>query len=292
MNALDYLETLESVGAVRDQLFEAKRIKLHTGMEGFDSPDAYGIYKSTGGEALGVVGSRYEPVDLHLLYDSILQNATCCNTLRIEDMMFRELFGGRKVEFVIPAQRFEVDSPMVGDVIESRLIIRTGFDGLTKTTMNFETYRIWCSNGCASWMKDESVALKNTRGNNLKGKVYHMADKMIKIIDNIDTYKEKLNEAVNTPITQKQIDEFLLSIIGKTGEDLEELSTKSRNMIDAINESVAIEAQNTGWNAYSLLQGVTRYTSHDVLEGDLSTVAFNKAGRMNKKAQEFVFAMS
>lgn len=292
MEALNYLNTLEAVENVRQKLFDVKKVKLHTGMEGYNSPEAYGLYKSTGGDPLGVVRGVYEPVNLNLLLDSIIQNASCCEQLQLDKLSFREIFGGSKVEFVIPAQRFEVDSPMVGDVIESRLTIRTGFDGLTKTSLNFELYRLWCANGCASWMKDESISYKNTRGNNLKGMLYYMADQMVKVIGNISEYKDRLNLLVSRPVSQKQIDNFLLDVIGKSGENIAELTTHSRNMLDRINECVAIEMQNTGANAYSLLQGITRYTSHDVLDGDLDMIGFNKAGRMNKKAQENIFSLT
>lgn len=285
------LETIEAVQNIREQLFETRKVQLHTGLEGYNSPQAFGIYKNDGGNALGVVGSTYEPVDLHLLFDSIMENATCCEQLELDKMTFRELFDGSKVEFVIPAQKFEVESPMVGDVIESRLVVRTGFDGLTKTSMNFESYRIWCSNGCGSWTKDEHLSLKNTKGNNLNGKTYYLADKMMKVIGKIDDYRKQLNFAVQVPITQNQIDEFLIDLIGKKGEEYAELKTRSRNMIDAINEAISIEMNNTGANAYSVLQGVTRYTSHDVLDGNLDTIAFNKAGRMNKKAHDYLLSL-
>lgn len=290
MELLEKLSGIEAVENIREQLFDVKKIQLHTGLEGYKSPSAYGIYKNTGGNALGVVGSTFEPVNLNLLLDAILENAMCCETLQIDKIKFRELYGGSKVDFIIPAQDFEVKSPMVGDVLKTQLVIRTGFDGKTKTAMNFETYRLWCKNGCGSWHNDVNVAVKNTSGNNLKGKTYAMADQMVKVLTNVGEYKDKLNEAVNKKVTQKQIDDLMLRLVGKTGEDYADLSSRARNTIDRINESVAIEMMNTGDNMYSLLQGVTRYVSHDVLEGDLSTITFATAGKLNKIAHDFAFS--
>jgi len=75
-------------------MFQVKKIQLHTGIEGFESPNSFGIYKTTGGNALGIVGKDYTPTQPAFLYDNF---QACLVAREIDDskMKFREIKGGR-----------------------------------------------------------------------------------------------------------------------------------------------------------------------------------------------------
>ena len=52
----------------KKDLFEVTKLQLHTGLEGFNSPEAYGVFKTTGGTALGVVGKDFTPTQPQFVY--------------------------------------------------------------------------------------------------------------------------------------------------------------------------------------------------------------------------------
>ena len=61
--------------------------------------------------------------------------------------------------------------------------------------------------------------------------------------------------------------------------------------MDAINNSVAIEMQNTGANLFSLLQGVTRYTTHEAANGSEEKLMFTSAAKTSDLAHQLIFDM-
>jgi len=71
-NFLNTIDTeFDNIQKIRESIFDTKVLRLNTGLEGFDAPEKYGVYKSTGGECLGVVGKTYAPQDLEVMLESI-----------------------------------------------------------------------------------------------------------------------------------------------------------------------------------------------------------------------------
>jgi len=228
-NILNQIEReFDNIEAVREKLFEPKLIQLHTGNEMFDSPDAFGVYKNSGGAALGVVGSRYSPMNLEIMLESIVQSVMSCDVnIDLSTLDFKEYHGGKKVAFTLALPTTEIKgSPMVGDVIKRRLEFRTGFDGLTKTSITEYMYRLWCSNGASS-------------------------------------PHSQVGRMASLRIDSNELDSFIKKVTGLSAKDYKTMSAQSRTMLDAINRSVAIEMSNTGDNLFSVVNGFTRYATHD-----------------------------
>lgn len=275
------------ISKLKTQVLKAKKIQLHTGLDGFNSPEAYGIYKNTGGNALGVVGAQFEPMNLELLLDCIEQSVISSNlNLDLSKLTYHEYYGGSKVEFKLPFRQFQIQSPMVGDILETAFSFRTGFDGKTKISLGFMTLRLWCTNGAKNWKRDVDLSLKNTLNN--QSKVLYFTNEIITASEQVESHVQLLNEAVKKPIVQADIDKFLTDLTGYDVKSYNELTTRRRNILDAINQSVAIEMQNTGANLFSLLQGVTRYTSHSLGKGNAEALLFEKGAELNQTAHSLV----
>jgi hypothetical protein len=278
-----------ALSAVRNQLFEAKKIQLHSGIEGFNSPNVYGIYKNTGGNALGVVGDVFEPTNLNLFLDSIERSVLNSNLdVDLSKLTFNEYNGGSKVVFRLPYKKYEIKTPMVGDTLETNLEFRTGFDGKTKMSLGFYSLRLWCANGAKNWKKDVDLSMKNTLKN--QAKLMYFSNELLTATNMIDSQVGFLNKAVNIQVNQSTIDKFLTELTGYDVKAYKDLSTKSRNILDSINNSVAIEMQNTGANAFSLLQGITRYTTHNLADGNMEKILYASASSMNENAHKLIFA--
>lgn len=280
------------IEGIRSQLIQPKKIQLHSGLEGFESPDAYGIYRHTGGDALGVVGKVFQPMDLNVLLDSVVMSvAECCSAdVDIEQLSYKEFKGGSKVAFELPLKSNQEikGSPMVGDLVSSSLLIQTGFDGYTKTSVSFLSFRLWCTNG-ATRKSAIDVSFKNTLNNHAK--VFMLADELITCINDTEAYVQQLGEFVKKKVKQSEIDAFLTKVTGYNVSDYSELTTRKRNILDKVNESVAIEMQNTGANLFSLYNGITRYTTHDLAGGNIEDILYSNANKLNVMAMDTAMAM-
>jgi hypothetical protein len=289
-NILDSISNeFKNIDAICERLFEPKKIQLHTGIEGFESPKAYGIYRHTGGDALGVVGDTYQPASPKLFLTNVVESAISAG-LDLSKLTYNEYCGGSKISFDIPLQDFDIPSPMVGDTLATKLQFKTGFDGLTKVSLGFYTYRLWCSNGAKSWQKDIGLSYKNTANNHAKSMLY--THEIMKAISNVKDYHNSLTTLLKTPVTSKQVETFYHNLTGVTLAEAKEISTRKRNIMDAINNSVAIEMQNTGANLFSLLQGVTRYTTHEAANGSEEKLMYASASKTSDLAHQLIFEMA
>lgn len=289
----NFLETLEAqanhIETLKGQVLQAKVIKLHTGLEGFNSPESYGIYKHTGGDALGVVGNQFQPMDLKFFLDAIQHSVLDSGVdLDLTKLTYNEFLGGSKVAFRLPFKKYEIASPMVGDILETALEFRTGFDGQTKMSLGFYTFRMWCSNGAKNWRKDVELTFKNTKGN--ASKLAYFASEIVKAAMQTEQHVEMLNKAVKKPILQADLDRFMFDLTGYKAEEYNDLRANQRKIFDAINEAMAIEMENTGANLFSLLQGVTRYTTHNTAKGDMSKLLYGTPSKLNAEAHTLVAA--
>jgi hypothetical protein len=274
---------------LKKQVIKAKKVQLHTGMQGFESPEAYGIYRNTGGSALGVVGSQFMPCDLELFLDAIQLSVLESNMdLDLTKLVYTEYCGGAKVGFKLPYKKFEIKTPMVGDILETSLDFRTGFDGKTKMSIGFYSLRLFCSNGAKNWRKDVDLSLKNTTNN--QAKLMTFTNEIITAAAEVENYINLLDMSALKNLKKSDIDKFLTTLTGYSVKDYTELTTRKRNILDKINQSIAIEIQNTGASYFSLLQGITRYTTHELAKNDIDSILFSSANQMNEKAHQLVFA--
>lgn len=278
---------LDNIGTIREKLLKPKKVQLHSGIEGFDSPDTFGVYRQNGGKPLGVVGKVFEPANLDLFLDSIINSINCCDNLDLSKLEYKELKGGSKIVFELPSSQFEVKSKLIGDVHQTKIQFMTGFDGFTKTSLSFFTLRLKCLNGAKAWVKEQDLSFKNTIGNS--GKISYFGDQIVKVLSEQTEYNTFLNRLTELNITQSKIDTFMKKLIGYNQAEYKELTTRKRNILDKINKSVAIEQRDLGMNGYTLLQGITRYTTHELAEGNLDDLMFDTSERMNKTAHSILF---
>jgi hypothetical protein len=288
---MEILEQIElqskQVEDIRKQLIVPKKIQLHTGLPGFESPKSYGVYRNTGGKPLGVVGESFRPMNLNHFLDSVVNSITNSGVeLDISKLQYNEYYEGSRVSFTIPLKVYEIkESRMKGDVVETKLTFNTGFDGKTMTSLGYYTKRLWCSNGAASWDEGIKLHFKNTK--NSDGRVFIFCEQLIQNIDSVEEYINKLSKLNRKSITQKDIDKYYMDVFG-IDRNAEELSTRTQNKLDKINEAVAIEMENTGSNMFSLLNGITRFTTREA-DFEEEKILFSNLAKINSYAHKFAF---
>jgi hypothetical protein len=276
---------------IRPAMIRAKKIQLHTGLEGFESPDSYGIYRHTGGKALGVTGRVFEPPDLDLFLMSIVHSVDkCADWLPLDRIEYKELNGGSKVRISIPGPDFNVDSKKVaGITFKTRLDFNTGFDGLTKTSLSSFSLNGWCDNGAKLWGQDVGLSFKNTPGN--QGKWVIFCDEILQVLGDLPRYQAFLQRTTTIDVNTAKVNAFFKELLGYGLDEYKELTVRKRNILDRINESVAREMNDHGSSVFALIQGVTRYTTHHLAEGDPDALLLNTPEKLTRQAHSLAAAM-
>ena len=91
-------------------------------------------------------------------------------------------------------------------------------------------------------------------------------------------------------MTQKDIDAFLTKLTGYDVKEYKDLTTRKRNILDSINAAIGIERANTGANMFSIVNGITRYTTHDLSKGSEESLYYDASAKMNVNALNLAFA--
>lgn len=284
MTAEKLIKEIDHLAKIQKQLMVAKKLKLTTGLAGYENDKYYGIFNSKGGNILATVTDNYFPTDLNLLFTNIVETIHSFGSkFDLNTLEYNEYAGGKKVNISIETSSFEVKSPLVGDVYKNRIIFNTGFDSLTKTSLSFKTLRLVCKNGNKSWQHEIDLAYKNTVGN--QGKIGLMTKEILQVNTQLSDYHKDLEKLVNTKLTHKDVQEFYFNLLGYSYDDYKDLHQKSRFLLDKINESVAIEEKDLKMSKYTLLQGITRYVSHNLTEESL---LYGSGQKLSKKAHQIL----
>lgn len=267
--------TIKKVGnsdEIAKQLFYAVKEPLNVNIEGFDSPNVSGIYKDNGGKCLGVVGGVYDILQPTDFYASVLDALVADekNVLDKDNMIYTELFGGEVISVRIPMPDMVINSGLkvegkkVNDVTKMYLEFRTGFNGLTSTSIGVYTERLVCTNGMVVKHKEVGSKFKHTENANLRVKLY--ATQIYKSIQGLEQYKllmEKMNQVI---LTDKQYNDLVKEITGYeivSPLEVADMHANKRKNYEAMMESIDLEMNRLdNRTAYGLLQGITHFTNH------------------------------
>lgn len=284
MNILENIGgQMENFAKIQSQLETIVKVQLHPNLEGYEAPKSFGIYKESGGKALGVTGDVFVPTQPSLILDSLLD----CS-VDLSKMTYHEMKGGAKVRFQIPLKTIEFQNARkVGDVTDVSLCVQTGFDGLTKTTMYLYTHRLICTNGAKNSKTEFEVSFKNTKGN--QGKVLGLCNDVSRAVQQFDGVKDLYKALDRVQVNQEIVNEYLKKVADLDIHKSEEWKPITQNRYDAINESIALEFQRTGTTLFGLYNGITHYTNHVAKGSDSEDFIFvDNGAKLNDKALAFV----
>lgn len=310
MEALDFLNKVEKDNAniedIRSRLLVAEKRQLiavnttedpevgpiYTYAKECNMPEAYGIYRREGGDCLGVVGKNFVPANLELFFNSVVESIVKSGVdVDLSTLTYHEYGNGKRVAFRIPIFDHFVGKPSRGDVTKFGIAFRTGFDGKTKNSLNGDSYRIWCDNGCGLWESEMVIGFKNTATADAKRILF--AEQILQQVEHIRSYTDFLDKIAEIEVTKQNIDRFLSDLIGKDVDEVRDVNNMARKRLDKIESAINIEVENTDMTLYSLLQGVTRFTTHDVAKGDYNKIHFNSvASKTNDRAHQLAADMA
>ncbi len=258
-----------NVESIKSQLFEVTSVPLHTNIERFEAPTAFGIYKTEGGQPFGVLGKDYTPQQPTALFDSFVQCLTENTSADLAAIKYHEMKGGAKIRFEVPVKTVEFTN-LAGKKDENiiSLNIQTGFDGNTATSLYLSMYRLVCLNGMKANVTEFKSSFKNTMGN--VGKIQLLCNDVTKAIDSTGGLTDIITKLNSITIDTKRKNEFIKNVLGYNLEDKDQLTTRKKNILQSIEESIALEISRSGGNLWGLLNGVTHYTNHSVKTFDVT----------------------
>lgn len=249
---------MDNLIGIAENLFDVQKVQL-TAPDGFNAPEAFGMYRTTGGQCLGVVGNTYNPTQPATLFDNLIE---CLegNDVDLNQLTYTEMKGGSKIKFTAPFKTVSFKN-LRGQEDESIISInlQTGYDGLTKTSLFLSMFRLVCSNGMKANATEFSTAFKNTTGNSHK--INNLCGDVAKSLNMYNDLESIILSLNGQPVKSSEITIFVqrLTGINPTSTDT---STRSRNIYDQMMNSIEIEIQRTGSSKWGLLNGVTYYTNH------------------------------
>lgn len=300
METLSFLDTIingtqsqfAKVDSIREQLQDVIKVQLHSNMIGFENPNSFATYYENGGQPLGTVGGNFIPTQPKFLLDNFVNALVECNA-DLSTLTYKELKGGSKIMFTANIGTFAYKNLRgLNDEMITKLNIQTAFDGTAPTSLFLSNYRMVCANGMKSWKTEFQTSFKNTSGN--VGKASMLGYDVAKAIESQKDYNEFLEVLTKREISKKEHEEFIAKVTKMKVADYNALSKRSQNIVDKLEQSIAIEMKDAGASAWALLNGVTRYNNHMVKKSanDSFEYIFSGAGeKQNDLAQKVAFEM-
>lgn len=266
---------------IAENLFDVQKVQL-TAPEGFGAPEAFGMYRTTGGQCLGVVGNTYNPTQPATLFDNLIE---CLDgqDVDLSKLSYSEMKGGSKIKFTAPYKTVSFKN-LRGQQDESIISInlQTGYDGLTKTSLFLSMFRLVCSNGMKANATEFSTSFKNTTGN--AHKINNLCGDVAKSLNMYNDLESIILHLNGQPVKSSDITTFVQQLTGINPTD-SDTSTRSRNIYDQIMNSIEIEIQRTGASKWGLLNGVTYYTNHvAATENRQEYILLEKGASLNNDA--------
>lgn len=248
------------VEAIRAKLFDVVQKPLFTNQEGFESPEVFATYKSTGGKPFGVLGKVFTATQPTVLFDNFVDCLISNTQADLKKVRYSEFKGGAKILFSAPIKTTSFTN-LAGkeDELTYNLNIQTGFDGFTSTTLFLSVYRLICKNGMKANVTEFKSTFKNTFGN--VGKIQVLCNDVTRAVNSLDKLEDVISTLNAIEVTEAKKQKFLQGVLGYN-ETTEDLTTRKKNILDRINESIALEISRSGGTLWGLLNGVTHYTNH------------------------------
>lgn len=256
--------TVEKIrlGAVAPAFDKDGKLESVSLMDGMEVPDSYGIYRTDTKQCLGVVGSRYVPVQNEKLHGIVLEAAELAG-LGGHDVKFLELDRGAKVSFQVQLPEWDLK----GDKVRRWASALNSHDGSSSLALGLVGTRIICSN---TWVTAYRGCSKARHSASVTETIKVLSNELMESIEKDKNEFLEMQHLQSLSYTDKDHSKFIKELIGYDLKDLEmervklpELNTTKReNKFRAISDSINVELESAGQTLWGVFNGVTRYTNH------------------------------
>jgi len=295
-NSENVLENLgnefNNIERIKSNLFDVIDLKVpaprHNENIEFEDPKTQLIYTSDG-RYLGTTGDQYESIQPVTFLNSIVNSVESCGLdLDLGKLEYSESKHGAVIDFKIPTEVISFKNRLgKQEEVPAFINLSTGFGGKQRTEIGLYTKRLVCSNGLRIIESDVELKVKHTSNMNHKALIF--CDELYKVVAKVQDTKQFWQVADSVAVNSNMVEAFARKIAGvKDREQFSELSTRKKNILQNVNESIAIEFARTGATAYGLLQGATYYTNHLASGSSEEYVQHAQGRKTNELAQKLV----
>jgi hypothetical protein len=287
---LNIAKANETVINISNQLFDVEMKPLTVEGKHFNVVDWYGVFKSTGGTQLGIVGNRFAPTQPKAVFmafcDAILEYG-----LDTAKMRYTEVKSGEIVRFSIDLNPISFKNKFGKmDKTIPTLNLQIGLNGKVPTSMFITTLRLICTNGAKKSFTEFTTSFKNVKGN--QGKIVGMFDDVVRCIDEIKTLNQFYKKLNNVTINQDAVNTYLKRVCDIDMAKYNEYNKQKQGTIDLINNSIELEIGRTGATLFGFYNGITHYANHEIKTQDTDSIITGVGSRMINKVENLMLELA
>lgn len=285
----------KAYNTIENQLFEVEQHDLTCVSPDakYERPKTKALYKATGGKPIGEIGKNFNVTQPKALLDAFVDCFGSFRTVSPDTLEYQETKGGSKIRFRVKVADFGFKNA-VGKVddLQTYATLTTGYDGLTKTSLALESYRLLCTNGMRVLGTTSNVSIKNVKGN--AGKIESICKDMERVLANVDDIQEWFIYLNKIDIKEVHVQKVIKEAFGYNREEKDEISKVRLLTLDEIENAIAHEINQTGGTLWGLLNGVTQYVNHPekwngVIKKDPIDYVYQASGaKIQDRAQKVV----
>ena len=274
--------------------FEIQKVPLFAFGKDFSTIETsyFGLLNTKSGEVINSVKEGYTISQNSEVVEMVLRGIAPFSD-KLDVSFGGALNGGRKVFLQL---KIEGKKKVGNDTLTQYVTIIDSNDGSTSLSIGIGDICMRCQNQFFKFYKAGNAKFRHTATIEQRIKEIPM---LIEIALNESLRQIELyNKFVSTPVTRSLANQMIKSIIGYDREftamdELAKKSTKAINILDAISTDIETEFNQVGLNAWALLGGITRYTTHTQSvpkrENSRNESLMSGGGyKMNQKALDFV----
>jgi hypothetical protein len=274
--------------------FEIQKVPLFAFSKDFSTIETsyFGLLNTKSGEVINSVKEGYTISQNAEVVEMVLRGIAPFSD-KLDVSFGGALNGGRKVFLQL---KIEGKKKVGNDTLTQYVTIIDSNDGSTSLSIGIGDVCMRCQNQFFKFYKAGNAKFRHTATIEQRIKEIPM---LIEIALNESLRQIELyNKFVSTPVTRSLANQMVKSLIGYDREftsmdELSKKSTKAINILDAINTDIETEFNQVGLNAWALLGGITRYTTHTQSvpkrENSRNESLMSGGGyKLNQKALDFV----
>src|SRR6478736_5924501 len=218
--------TQNHLAKIEASLFEVVKMPLVVAVpDGFPNiykapKDAFGHYKSNGGNCIGKVGKDSTAMQPKEFFDNILSTVHEFGAeLDLNTLKFREWCGSSKIEFSIKMHPISFkNNKGLNDITNLEVTFSTSYDGSKSNVISLYTERLVCTNGMVANKLQGALKGRNTIGG--KAKILSYASELAQIINGANEFKEKMIALDKIKLSKQQIEAYKKSLFGYNTDSL------------------------------------------------------------------------
>lgn len=251
-------------------------------------PDRFANVRIDTGAALGIVSDRYQNVQPQQIRDEFANLISADE--RFQMTTVGSLDQGRRI---FAQAVFNGEQTVAGDRHRAKLLMSTSFDTASRTRYRGCFERVVCENTIEVALGEYAPEVAISHGTKFDAE---KARKQLgKIAQGFANFKVMGDALAQRTMTADELSNFLRDVLDIPRDaKKEDVSTRKQNQRQAIIDAMLVSANERGLDSYSkidaftALQGITRYVDHDRDDGDTDARLFGSGNSLKLKAQSLL----